>query len=96
MNLKKTCIFIILIVFLSTGYSVACPPIDSSALWLPKDKKFAEKEFRKKAKKLNDSGLCVLEGSFGKSYQKYYITVSRSGSLIDAKILRFSYEDLKK
>ena len=88
--------FAFLLVAIATPASAGCPPIDPSTLWLPKDKEFAINEFQAKAKKLNDSGKCVVEGGFGRSYKKFYITVSETGALRDAKILRFSFAELKK
>jgi hypothetical protein len=88
--------FAFLLIAIATPASAGCPPIDPSTLWLPKDKEFAKKEFQAKAKKLNDSGKCVVEGGFGRSYKKFYITVTETGSLRDAKILRFSFAELKK
>ena len=78
-----------------SAYS-ACPPIEDGALWLPASKKSAEADFRAKAKRLNDSGQCVIEGSWGSSTKKFYITVSKSGQIKDAKILRFTADELKK
>ena len=74
----------------------ACPPIEKSSLWLPADKKFAEADFIAKAERLNKSGQCVIEGSWGSSYKKFYITVSKTGNIRDAKILRFTIEELKE
>jgi len=77
-----------------SGVILACPPVDPYSLWLPKDKEFAKERFDAKAKMLNDSGQCVIEGAFGRSYKKYYIAVSKTGDVRDAKILRFTYEEL--
>lgn len=76
--------------------SAACPPLDPYTLWLPKDKAFAKEAFIAKAQRLNDAGQCVMEGSYGTGYQKYYLTVSPTASLNNAKILRFTYEELAK
>ena len=74
----------------------ACPSIEEGALWLPADKKWAEADFKAKAERLNDSGQCVIEGSWGSSTKKFYITVSKTGRIQDAKILRFTAEELKE
>lgn len=74
-----------------------CPPLDTSVLWLPKDKEAAKVLFYKKAKKLNDSGKCVVEGGYGRNTNKFYITVSPTGKPSKySKILRYSYDELKK
>jgi hypothetical protein len=81
----------------SNGAWAKCPALDPASLWLPKDKAFAAERFVAKAKRLHASGQCVIEGSFGTSYQKFYITVSPTGEVsTDAKILRFTYEELAK
>lgn len=72
----------------------SCPPLDDTTLWLPADKEFAKQKFIAKAQRLNASGQCVLEGSFGQGYQKFYITVSSTQNVRDAQILRFSLEEL--
>lgn len=93
--LTGICIFIT--VSLPIVTYAGCPPFDPSALWLPKDKAYAKVVFQRKAKKLNDSGQCVVEGGYGRSYDKFYITVSPNGSPSkDAKILRFTLDELKK
>ena len=73
----------------------ACPPIEDGALWLPANKKWAEADFKAKAERLNKAGQCVIEGGWGSSTKKFYITVSESGRIQDAKILRFTAEELK-
>jgi predicted RNA-binding Zn-ribbon protein involved in translation (DUF1610 family) len=78
----------------TTTVHTACPTISDAALWLAPDKEFARREFVGKAQRLNASGQCVLEGGFGQGYQMFYITVSRSGNVQDAQILRFSLEEL--
>lgn len=88
--------YVFLLVVIVTPAWAGCPPLDPSTLWLPKDKEFAKAEFQAKAKKLNDSGNCVVEGGFGRNYKKFYITVTETGALRDAKILRFSFAELKK
>jgi hypothetical protein len=88
------CVF--LLVAIAPPAWAGCPPLDLSTLWLPKDKEFAKTHFQAKAKKLNDSGKCVVEGGFGRTYKKFYITVTETGALRDAKILRFSLAELKK
>jgi hypothetical protein len=81
---------------LSGSAGAACPPIEDGALWLPNDKKFAEADFQDKANRLNESGQCVIEGSWGSSTKKFYITVSTTGNIRDAKILRFTPKELKE
>lgn len=94
--MKSQLLVALRILLLGSGAVVACPPVDQGALWLPKDKEFAKDRFLAKAERLNGSGQCVLEGSFGRSYEKFYITVSNTGSVKDAQILRFTYEELAK
>jgi len=89
------CMMILLMALPLPAYA-ECPPFDPAGLWLPKDKETAKELFLKKAKKLNDSGRCVVEGGFGRSYNKFYITVSPTGAPSrESKILRFSLDELK-
>lgn len=96
MRLITAVCWIVLIALLSAPALAACPPIEDGVLWLPADKKWAETDFNAKAKRLNDSGLCVIEGSWGSSTKKFYITVSNTGNIRHAKILRFTAAELKK
>jgi hypothetical protein len=79
-----------------TSTHVTCPAIDYVGLWLPPDKEFAKQKFVKKAERLHASGDCVMDGSFGRGYEKFYFTVSRTGRVQDAQVLRFSLEELDK
>lgn len=77
------------------GAGIACPPVDADAFWLPKDKAKHMGKLLAKAKKLNSSGQCALEGSFGKDTGKFYITVSATGRVdTSARILRFTLDEL--
>ena len=96
MNVRHVGTITVMFLCLGSEIKAACPPIDPATLWLPKDKDFAKQQFLAKAKRLNDSGQCVIEGSFGKAHDKFYITVSKSGSVRDAQILRFTFEELSK
>jgi len=79
-----------------SGDLFACPGFDPYSLWLAKDKEQAKEKFLSKAKTLHDSGQCVIEGGYGRSYEKFYITVSKTGKIRDAKILRFTYDELSE
>lgn len=96
MRLNTATYWTVLFALLSAPALAACPPIEDGALWLPADKNWAESDFNAKAKRLNDSGLCVIEGSWGSSTKKFYITVSETGNIRDAEILRFTAAELKK
>ena len=89
-------LFSVFLVVASGPALATCPPIEDGALWLPDSKKFAEGDFNAKAERLNKSGQCVIEGSWGSSTKKFYITVSTTGQIRDAMILRFTAEELKE
>lgn len=86
----------ILLLVIAAPAMATCPPIEAGALWLPADKEWAEADFKAKAERLNKSGQCVIEGSWGSSTKKFYITVSKTGRIQDAKILRFTAAELKE
>lgn len=90
------CLSAVLLSVVAGPVLAACPPIEDGALWLPESKEFAMADFKAKAERLNKSGQCVIEGSWGSSTKKFYITVSITGQIRDAKILRFSAEQLKE
>ncbi|MCH8134600.1 MAG: hypothetical protein IIB77_01310 [Proteobacteria bacterium] len=96
MRLITAVYWVVLFALFSTPAFAACPPIEDGVLRLPADKKWAETDFNAKAKRLNDSGLCVIEGSWGSTMKKFYITVSKTGNIREAKILRFTAAELKK
>lgn len=87
---------ILILVTLPSNSFAACPPIKPGSVWVSKDKKFAKKRLLAKAKRLNDSGKCVIEGGFGRNYNQFYFGVTETGDLKDAKILKFTYEELSK
>lgn len=53
----------------------ACPALDVVTLQLPSSHAEAQTDFIAKAEKLRSSGLCVVEGNFGTSHQKFYFAV---------------------
>ena len=86
--------FAALVVHLSV-VAAPCPPIDPAALWLPADKAEAKADFTAKAARLNASGKCVIEGSFGRDSQKFYFAV-RDGNVGAPYHLRFTRDELRK
>jgi hypothetical protein len=71
-----------------------CPDIEPAALWLPKGHEEARDDFIAKAYLLNTRGQCVLDGSYGEGYRKYYYSVRPLGEK-NAKHLRFSRDELR-
>lgn len=80
---------------LGGGTASGCPPIRLSTLTLPPDKVEASEDFTAKAQRLNDAGKCVIEGSYGRSSQKFYVAVQGKN---DPKPyhLRYTREELRK
>lgn len=71
----------------------ACRPLDMVVVELPEDKAEARSDFIAMAQRLNASGKCVIEGSFGRSHGKYYFAV-RDGPNGKPYFLRYSREEL--
>ena len=102
-RLKSILLFTIGVVAVAGAFSgptqsaTACPPIDRAALWLPADHREAMGDLLRMANKLNASGECVLEGSWGTTTQAYYLSVLRAGQpMKNARILRFTRQELAK
>lgn len=77
----------------------SCPPIEEGALWLPDDKAYAMDAFIAKANRLNASGVCVLDGSWGIDHQKFYYSVSKPEDLDKAwtwRHARYTYSELSQ
>lgn len=71
-----------------------CPPIVPGALWLPPEKMHVWRAFESTAVQINEAGPCVMEGSFGTGYNKYYYAVSPTGKFTDAYFLRYTENEL--
>lgn len=90
----KTISLWFLLLFFAQVIHAKCPNFEEHLLWVPKDKIEAKPDLLKKAKSLNNSGQCVVEGGFGRQAGKFYITVSPTGEVEGAKILKFTREEL--
>lgn len=77
------------------GVTSTCRPIDPASLGLPDDKAEARADFIAKAQRLNAAGTCVIEGSFGRDYGKFYFAV-RDGPNGKPYFLRFSRGELTR
>jgi hypothetical protein len=75
-----------------------CKPIDrkSLVLWLSEEWREAESDFIAKAERLNASGLCVIDGGYGKSYQKFYYSIDKDGKPNNYYHLRFTRDELRR
>jgi hypothetical protein len=73
-----------------------CPPIDEESFWLPDTQSAHLPALLMKAESLNVAGQCAIEGSFGSSSKKFYIAVTKTGQLGDAKNLFFSLDELRQ
>ena len=72
-----------------------CPPLDPHRFWLPDDRSHAMEIFLEKARRINDSGTCVVDGWYGKNEHKYYMTVIPPGYNRIGKVVSFSFEELR-
>ncbi len=90
----KGLLFCFVVIFSVSAAQSKCPDFEEHLIWVPKDKIEAKEDLMKKAKSLNDSGQCIVEGGFGRQSGKFYITVSSTGKPAGAKILKFSRKEL--
>ena len=74
----------------------ACKPLDPALLGLPTDKREAQADFIAKAERLRASGKCVIEGNFGRAYDKYYFAIDRDGQPKNYYFERFTRDELKR
>lgn len=70
----------------------ACPPLQPGALWLPDDRSAWRNLLEREAQRLNDSGQCVLEGSWGAQTKTFYIAVRPPGQA--PRHVRFTEQEL--
>lgn len=74
-----------------------CPATDSALLRLPADHQPQAQAFAAKAQRLSASGLCVIEGSWGVNYQRYYFAVYDLGAGPKRPyFVRFTADELTK
>ncbi len=75
-----------------------CKPIDRKSLvrWRGDEWREAEADFIGKAERLNASGLCVIEGGYGKADQKFHFTIDRDGKPRNYYHLRFTRDELRR
>jgi hypothetical protein len=85
---------------LSTSHTAnearACPPIDPVTIKLRGEYAEAQADFTAKAERLRASGLCVLEGDFGKSHNKFYFAIDKDGNPKNRYFVRLTREELKR
>jgi len=71
-----------------------CPPIKQSTLLLPSEQLFARKIFIDRAKRLNDSGRCVVAGGFDRLGNAFYYKVTDTDNPNEITVLRFTFKEL--
>lgn len=76
----------------STSSARGCPPIQPGAVALPDDRSAWRNLLEREAQRLNDSGQCVLEGSWGTQSQTFYIAVQPPGQA--PRHVRFTEQEL--
>lgn len=75
--------------------SSRCDPLDLTRFWVPDDMEFAMPDFIDKARKINDSGTCVVDGWFGRNENKFYMTVVPPGYHRIGKVRSFTLKELR-
>ena len=77
--------------------AASCPPIEAGALWLPDSHRQYSTAFEAKARRVHQSGRCVIEGSWGTQQGRFYLAVHDAGSpRAKAYHLRFTAEELSR
>lgn len=71
-----------------------CPPIKQSTLQLPKEQIFVQKYFIERAKKINDSGRCVVGGGYNKQQNVYYYKVNDTDNPNEITIISYTFREL--
>ena len=61
---------------------------------LPKDKKFAMKNFIATARRLHSEGTCIMDGSFSISKQQFYYTYKDTSSPSGASVVSYRLTEL--
>lgn len=74
----------------------ACPPIDPNTIKLMGEYAEAQADFSAKAERLRATGLCVMEGDFGKSHNKFYFAIDKDGNPKNRYFIRLTREELKR
>lgn len=99
---KVAGVFILLILAIAgftsnDGAAVAesCRPLDPVLMQLPASHAEAQTDFIAKAEQLRASGVCVIEGNWGKSHQKFYFAVHPIGQESKPYFIRLNREQLK-
>lgn len=56
-----------------------CPPMDPATLWLPDDKAYATIQFLDRARRIHESGECLIDAGWSRDRQQYWFQVNRPG-----------------
>ncbi|NVN93497.1 MAG: hypothetical protein HXX11_23270 [Desulfuromonadales bacterium] len=84
----------IVLVSLPSFAAYRCPPIKQSTLLLPSEQLFARKYFIDRARRLNDSGRCIVEGGFDKQMDLFFYRVNDTDDARETTVLRYTFKEL--
>jgi DNA-directed RNA polymerase subunit RPC12/RpoP len=73
----------------------ACRPLDPVLMRLPASHAEDQADFLSKAERLQASGVCVTDGNWGESYQRFYFSVHNLGQANHPYFIRLTREELK-
>lgn len=76
--------------------AATCPPINPASITLRGPHADAQADFTAKAQRLNASGICVIEGEFGESHQKFYFAIDKDGNPRNRYFIRLTREELRQ
>ncbi len=84
----------VLVVALPSFAADRCLPLKQSTLRLPKEQIFVQKYFIDRAKRLNDSGRCVVGGGYDRLQNIYYYRVNDTDNPDETTVLKYTFREL--
>jgi hypothetical protein len=86
----------VLIVSLPALAADRCLPIKQSKLLLPSEQFFMRKYFIDKARQLNDSGRCVVDGGYDQLNKVFFYRVNDTSDPNQLTTLQYTFQQLSK
>lgn len=84
----------VLVVSLPAVAADRCQPIKQSKLLLPSEQLFMRTYFIDKARQLNGSGRCVVDGGYDQQKKVYYYRVNDTSDPSQLTTLRYTFQQL--
>lgn len=71
-----------------------CQPLKQSKLLLPSEQLFVRKYFIDKARQINDSGRCVVDGGYDQQKKVFFYRVNDTSDPNQLTILQYTFQQL--